>query len=273
MAGYQYIPIDIYTVNDSIDSILTPTDSKTTSVLKTLSQKKEDFVLLTNDSSFVITPNINTDSTTLNKCVFIKYTDQFSTQTGKKTYIFGLGNNYVVEAKSSNGAGNTKSIEYKPCSRNIASGHILDNTMCKMVVPTNTRNLLNMYGERDILVRSMQAVDMQDVNWKQVKYGEGIRLSTGEVIEDSIYEIIRKLIEAIGIENFKLISTIASNNESWINKLDNPDSTATNPNIEDVDDSGEWFSTDEYGNVTYLKDRRDPVQKPHYARKVEDFEA
>ena len=149
-----YIPIDIFKVSKDLNTL----NSSFLSPTQGLSSLDHDMLLLTSDPS-----SNSVDS-------FNMYFKQ-----GIKS-IVNIGSSYVVDASKSSNA-----ISYKIAPEiTFTDWTALKADKAKVVVNGNWRNLLNDYGEKDILVRDLNENDFSDVDWTTLLKTADVSVMSGE---------------------------------------------------------------------------------------------
>ena len=148
-----YIPIDIFKVSKDLNTL----NSSFLSPTQGLSSLDHDMLLLTSDPS-----SNSVDS-------FNMYFKQ-----GIKS-IVNIGSSYVVDASKSSNA-----ISYKIAPEiTFTDWTALKADKAKVVVNGNWRNLLNDYGEKDILVRDLNENDFSDVDWTNLLSSADVSITYG----------------------------------------------------------------------------------------------
>lgn len=197
-----FIPIDIYNFNKGITSITDPNSGWLRKVNGVFA-KKEDFFIFADD------PNSILRSTTRNsaKNLYVKVGND----------MFSVGSTYVVECKyirSQNSVSSAPQLGYEICNADWPNGREeYEAIQGKVVIPTNARGRLgNEYGERDILVRNMEARDLANVDWNKVEIS--FDTSSRGVIRGTVGDILRDIIDGKYNE-----PEDPERSETWVEKL------------------------------------------------------
>lgn len=205
-----FIPIDIYNFNKGITTITDPQSGWLRKVNGVFA-KKEDFFIFADDPNSILRSTARNSA----KNLYVKVGND----------MFSVGSTYVVECKyirSQNSISSAPQLAYEICNADWPNGKDeYESIQGMVVIPTNARGRLGTeYGERDILVRKLEARDLANVDWNKVE----ISFDTERgVVRGTLGEILGDIINGKYSEPEDPQRT-----ETWVEKLTDP--IETDPN-------------------------------------------